>query len=442
MNPDIYSRDQHTVSRKNIDTDALKIIHRLLRNGFKAYLVGGGVRDLLLEKRPKDFDIATDATPRQVKSLFRNCRIIGKRFKLAHIFFKDNKIIEVSTFRDKTEDEEGKVSTLPKDNMYGTEITDALRRDLTINALYYDLDTFSIIDYVGGFKDLQKKIIRIIGNPSMKIVEDPVRMWRAIRHCAKCDFKFEEESKKAILENKSLIKDIPTMRMHDELKKDFCSGFSYNIFNLAAQLNILELILPELTFPLTSLQNKENETSLALIFIDHWINKGYAFSLTSVLSIIAISIKKSLERSKYYQELFLEEQDIDDFSATLFTKFFVPKKEKEQIILALKLWRKIILKGKDALNIKSLSRRVALVELKYLIWFTVNDEELISKIDEALLLRAKAQEEKEVLLKKIYTKKNRYVEQYKNNENNNNKRRTSSKGSNNLNLKLNTSKPE
>ncbi len=394
MNPNIYQRTEHTVSRKNIDTDALKIIHRLLRNGFKAYLVGGGVRDLLLDKKPKDFDIATDATPRQIKSLFRNCRIIGKRFKLAHIFFKDNKIIEVSTFRDKLEDETGKVSTLAKDNLYGTEMTDAIRRDLTINALYYDLNTFSIIDYVGGFKDLQKKIIRIIGNPSTKIIEDPVRMWRAIRHCAKCDFKLETESKKAILENKDLIKEIPIMRMHDELKKDFCSGFSYSIFNLAEKLNILELILPELSSPLTALGNKDNETSLALMFIDHWINEGQNIPLASVLAVLAISIKKSLEKDKYYQELFLEEQDIDDFTNTLFTKFFVPKKEKELVVLALKLWRKFVTKKQEVINIKALSRRVALTELKYLIWFTINDETLIKKIDEALELKAELQEER------------------------------------------------
>lgn len=381
MNASIYERSQHTVSRKNIDTDALKIMHRLIRKGFKAYLVGGGVRDLLLEKKPKDFDIATDATPKQIKSLFRNCRIIGKRFKLAHIFFKDQKIIEVSTFRDKASEN---ISTLSKDNIYGTEVTDVTRRDLTINALYYDLKTFSIIDYVGGFKDLQKKVIRLIGNANDKVVEDPVRMWRAIRHAAKCDFKIEPESKKAILENINLIKQIPIMRMHDELKKDFCSGFSYEIFKLAQKYNILDLLLPELTGQDTSLQNKDNETSMALQFVDNWIKRGVSIPLTSALTVLTVSIKKSIEKNKFYNEIFVDDQDIDNFVKTLFTKFFVPKKEKEQIVMAIKLWRRIIDKGAKEISVKALSRRVALDELKLLVWFTRNDEEIINKINEAI----------------------------------------------------------
>ena len=294
MNPKIYNRSEHTVSRKNIDTDALKIMHRLIRNGFKGYLVGGGVRDLLLNRKPKDFDIATDATPKQVKSLFRNSRVIGKRFKLVHIFFKDGKIIEVSTFRDLKEVDAQNVKTLQRDNFYGTEETDAMRRDITINALYYDLNTFSIIDYVGGFKDLQKQVVRIIGNPTIKIIEDPARLWRAIRHAAKCGFKLETESKKAIIENKELISQIPTMRIHDELKKDFCSGYSYEIFKLAEKLKVLELIFPELSKQNTSLNNKENETSLSLQFIDNLVLKGLDISLTSALSVFCLSIKKSM----------------------------------------------------------------------------------------------------------------------------------------------------
>ena len=389
MKPKIYIRSEHTVSRKNIDTDALKIMHRLIRNGFKGYLVGGGVRDLLLNRKPKDFDIATDATPKQVKLLFRNSRIIGKRFKLAHIFFKDGKIIEVSTFRDLKEVDAENVKTLERDNFYGTEETDAMRRDISINALYYDLNTFSIIDYVGGFKDLQRQVVRIIGNPTIKIIEDPVRLWRAIRHTAKCGFKLETESKKAIVENKDLINQIPTMRIHDELKKDFCSGYSYEIFKLAEKLKVLELIFPELSKPSTNLNNKENESSLALIFIDSLILKGLEVPITAVLAVLCISIKKSLEKNKHYNELFESENDIDDFEKTLFTKFFVPKKEKEIIFTAIKLWKKVLSKKPNEISAKSLARRVPLVELKYLIWFTNNDETLINTINEALKLKSR-----------------------------------------------------
>lgn len=388
MKPKIYTRSEHIVSRKNIDLDALKIMHRLIRSGYKGYLVGGGVRDLLLERKPKDFDIATDATPRQVKALFRNSRIIGRRFKLAHIFFKDNKIIEVSTFRDSANADENDVKTLQKDNIYGTEATDALRRDITINALYYDLNTFSIIDYVGGFKDLQKKIVRIIGNPTVKIIEDPVRMWRAIRHAAKCGFKLESESKKAIITNKELLKQIPTMRIHDELKKDFCSGYSYEIFKLAEKLKVLDLILPEISKPSTNLSNEENETSLALMFIDNWIKKGCEIPITAVLTVFSISVKKAIEKSKHYNELFSDEEEIDEFLKTLFTKFFVPKKEKEIIASTIKLWKKIISKNSNEISARSIARRASLEELKYLVWFTNNDQILMNTINEALKLKA------------------------------------------------------
>ncbi|MCB0309961.1 MAG: polynucleotide adenylyltransferase PcnB, partial [Bdellovibrionales bacterium] len=193
MSPTIYSRSQHNISRSAIDKDALKIMYRLLRHNYEAFLVGGGVRDLLLEKEPKDFDISTDATPNQIRSLFRNCRIIGRRFKLAHIYFRGGKIIEVSTFRDESapidvqDDEELRRygRDVKRDNRYGTAETDAFRRDITINGLFYDLSNFSVIDYVGGMSDLRAKIIRVIGNPDERFQEDPVRMLRVIRHAAR-----------------------------------------------------------------------------------------------------------------------------------------------------------------------------------------------------------------------------------------------------------------
>ena len=269
-----------------------------------------------------------------------------------------------------------------------------MRRDITINALYYDLNTFSIIDYVGGFKDLQKQVVRIIGNPTIKIIEDPARLWRAIRHAAKCGFKLETESKKAIIENKELISQIPTMRIHDELKKDFCSGYSYEIFKLAEKLKVLELIFPELSKQNTSLNNKENETSLSLQFIDNLVLKGLDISLTSALSVFCLSIKKSIEKNKHYDELFNDENEIDDFEKTLFTKFFVPKKEKEIIFTAIKLWKKVLSKKTNEISAKSLARRVALQELKYLVWFTNNDETLINIINEALKLKSNYQDKK------------------------------------------------
>ncbi|HPX51533.1 MAG TPA: hypothetical protein PLR49_13970, partial [Deltaproteobacteria bacterium] len=161
--PVILRRAEHPVSRRDIDPDALKVLYRLYRNGFKAYLVGGAVRDLLLGKRPKDFDVVTDARPAQVKKLFSNCMLIGRRFRLAHIRFKGGKIIEVATFR-KEPDEECTENTDPNTS-FGTPEEDAFRRDITINALFYDIADFSIIDYTGGLEDLRSGLVRMIGSP-------------------------------------------------------------------------------------------------------------------------------------------------------------------------------------------------------------------------------------------------------------------------------------
>ncbi|HKC13855.1 MAG TPA: CCA tRNA nucleotidyltransferase, partial [Vicinamibacteria bacterium] len=174
--PRILARAQHVISRKNIDPDALKVLYRLKNHGFVAYLVGGGVRDLLLERRPKDFDIGTSAHPQQIKKLFRNCFIIGRRFRLCHVRF-GRKVVEVSTFRRQAQPEEGD-TLIRRDNTFGPPEEDAFRRDFTVNALFYDIATFSVIDWVGGLEDLQRKVIRTIGDPAVRFREDPVRMLR------------------------------------------------------------------------------------------------------------------------------------------------------------------------------------------------------------------------------------------------------------------------
>src|SRR5215213_11436484 len=202
MPPRILPRPEHTLSRKAIDADALKVLYRLKNHGYIAYLVGGGVRDLLLGRRPKDFDIATDAHPYQIKKLFRNCWIIGRRFRLAHVKF-GSKVIEVATFRRQVAPGEEVVQdgvpapdpTTPegehlihRDNTFGTPEEDAFRRDFTINALFYDIATFSIIDYVDGLDDLHAGIVRSIGDPEVRFKEDPVRMLRAVAFAARLNF--------------------------------------------------------------------------------------------------------------------------------------------------------------------------------------------------------------------------------------------------------------
>src|SRR6187455_401376 len=172
--PRILPRPEHNVSRKGIDEDALKVLYRLKNHGFIAYLVGGGVRDLLLGRRPKDFDISTDAHPQQVKKLFKNCFVVGRRFRLCHVRF-GRKVVEVSTFRRLAEAEEGD-TLIRRDNTFGTPEEDAFRRDFTVNALFYDIASFSVIDYVEGLEDLRAGIVRSIGDPDVRLIEDPVRM--------------------------------------------------------------------------------------------------------------------------------------------------------------------------------------------------------------------------------------------------------------------------
>jgi hypothetical protein len=184
--PRILSRPEHNLSRKNIDPDALKVLYRLKNNGFVAYLVGGGVRDLLLERQPKDFDIGTSAHPQQVRKLFRNCFIVGRRFRLAHVRF-GRKVVEVSTFRRAAEPEEGD-TLIRRDNTFGTPEEDAFRRDFTVNALFYDIATFSVIDWVRGIEDLIDRVIRTIGDPGVRFREDPVRMLRAVALAARLGF--------------------------------------------------------------------------------------------------------------------------------------------------------------------------------------------------------------------------------------------------------------
>jgi poly(A) polymerase len=252
-NPLIIQRDEHCVSRKNIDDDCLKVIRRLNQHGFQSFLVGGGVRDLLLNKVPKDFDLSSSASPEDVRTLFRNSRIIGRRFRLNHVYFRGNKIIEVSTFRRSSEDDDddSEGEMLSNDNLYGDAETDAFRRDLTINGLFYDLTTFSIIDYVGGMEDLERGIVRMIGDPVTRFEEDPVRMIRAVRHAARAGFKIEKKTYKAICEKAELIAQVPPSRIYEEFLKDIRGGSFWVALQLLFETGLLHHLLPTLAESLT-----------------------------------------------------------------------------------------------------------------------------------------------------------------------------------------------
>jgi Poly A polymerase head domain len=215
MQPRILARSQHTLSRKQIDPDPLRVLYRLRSSGFKAFLVGGGVRDLLLGRKPKDFDIGTDASPQQVKKLFRNCFIIGRRFRLCHVRF-GNKVVEVATFRRKAEPEEGD-TIVKRDNTFGTPEQDAFRRDFTINALFYDIADFSIIDYTGGIEDLEAKRVRVIGDPDERFREDPVRMMRAVAIACRLGFRIDRDAQEAIRARRGEIVKSSHVRILDEI---------------------------------------------------------------------------------------------------------------------------------------------------------------------------------------------------------------------------------
>jgi poly(A) polymerase len=239
--PFILDRAFHPISRRVIDPDALKVLYRLSRNGFKAFMVGGAVRDLLLGKKPKDFDIATDARPGQIKKLFANCFLIGKRFRLAHIRFKGNKIIEVATFR--KEPEVTQQAEPDHNNTFGTPQEDAFRRDITINALFYDIQSFSIIDYVGGLEDIKRKRVCIVGDPSVRYAEDPVRMWRVLRYASRHGFTIEHETAKAIEMSRHLLAASSGSRLYEELNKDLTSGFAGDLIRKMADCSLLSIVL-------------------------------------------------------------------------------------------------------------------------------------------------------------------------------------------------------
>ena len=247
--PVVCARPDHCISRKNIDPDALKVLYRLSRLGYEAYLVGGGVRDLLLGRAPKDFDVGTSAKPNEVKRAFRNCFLIGRRFRLAHVRF-GQKVIETATFRANSQSVgdiiEHAAEGPMEDNTFGTPETDANRRDFTVNGLFYDIKTFAVIDYVGGLKDLKKKVIRSIGDPMIRFREDPVRMMRAVKFSSRLGFAIEKGTEKAIRKLHSCILTASTPRVCEEVFRLFPYGASAKAFRMLYDFGLMGDLLPDL----------------------------------------------------------------------------------------------------------------------------------------------------------------------------------------------------
>lgn len=244
----VIQRDKHCITRKNISGNALKVLYRLKEADCQAFLVGGCVRDMLLGREPKDFDVATNAEPQRVNKIFRNGRLIGRRFKIVHILFR-GEIIEVSTFRafqdEDTDLKKSDEGMLLRDNVYGDIVDDAKRRDFTVNALFYNIADFSVIDFHDGLADLKNGILRIIGDPEVRYREDPVRMLRAVRFAAKLGFRIEKETEKPIHELRFLLKNIAPARLFTEVIKLFLGGQALETFKLLRHYELFEFLFPD-----------------------------------------------------------------------------------------------------------------------------------------------------------------------------------------------------
>lgn len=323
----IIPRAQHTISRKDISDNALKVLYRLNKSGYEAYLVGGGVRDLLLNKKPKDFDITTNATPEQVRKLFRNCRLIGRRFRLAHIMFGPE-IIEVATFRgvhsdnnDKNASQQANNGMLLRDNVYGSITEDAHRRDFTINSLYYSVDDFTLRDFTGGLQDLQLGIIRLIGDPETRYREDPVRMLRAIRFAAKLNMNIAPETAEPIVHLAHLLNSIPPARLFEESLKLLQAGHGYQTYLLLREHHLFKALFPiiDRSFTPNGDSNMEKILSQVLKNTDQRLQSGKrvnpAFLFAAMLWYPLVEHAEKLAQESgltYYDAFALAMNDILD----------------------------------------------------------------------------------------------------------------------------------
>lgn len=273
MDPVILQRSEHILSRQNISPEALKVLYGLKEAGYVAYIAGGGVRDLLLGRQPKDFDIVTNATPNEVRRVFRNSRLIGRRFRLAHVFFGRDKIIEVATFRanqapdasDSADDESDTTGNgnggeslsnphhvrrddglIVRDNLFGSPEEDARRRDFTVNALFYNIRDYTLIDYVGGLQDLDRRVIRFIGDPGVRCVEDPVRMVRAVRFAAMLGFTFDPATAAALHDHHESLALANRSRLYEEVQKLFFCKAAKQAYQLLREFGLYGVLFPEI----------------------------------------------------------------------------------------------------------------------------------------------------------------------------------------------------
>lgn len=314
------SRAQHNISRQQISENALKVLYRLNKSGYQAYLVGGSVRDLLLGKQPKDFDVTTNATPEDVRKLFRNCRLVGRRFRLAHVMF-GREIIEVATFRgphgqtdnSKNNAQKAQNGMLLRDNVYGTIEEDAQRRDFSVNSLYYSIADFSILDYCGGIKDLQEGNIRLIGDPETRYREDPVRMLRAVRFAAKLGMSISPKTAEPIARLAHLLHEIPPARLFEESLKLLQAGHGEATYHKLCEYQLFQPLFPVITRHFTPHSDSALERMVTQVLHNtdkrirqnSRVNPAFLFAALLWYPVLELAQKISQESGLSYYDAFL-----------------------------------------------------------------------------------------------------------------------------------------
>jgi poly(A) polymerase len=346
------------ITRDRVDPDAAKVVKRLTRAGHRAYLVGGGVRDLLLGQKPKDFDIATSARPHEVRALFRNCRVIGRRFRLAHVLFSGGKIIEVATFRrdprdgdapsavddgdgmrlvpaPRTVDEETDL-LIRHDNAFGEPHEDALRRDFTINGLFYDLERDEVIDYVGGVQDVRARVVRTIGDPAIRFREDPIRILRAIKFCARLDLGLDTELYDALIDQRQTVGRASPPRTFEEILRLLRGGASHRSFYVLWDSGLLSLLIPELSSYLDDVGEAAVVVWRRLHAVDKLIASGELPNDALLLSALLQSPAEEYMEGERDPAL-----AFDAFAEEMAQRFTVPRRIRERMRLLLAVQKRM-----------------------------------------------------------------------------------------------------
>jgi poly(A) polymerase len=292
VEPRILPRSDHPISRKRISKNATKVLYRLHNAGYRAYLVGGSVRDLLIGRQPKDFDVGTDAKPNEVRRLFSNSRIIGRRFRLVHVYFHEGDTVEVSTFRRNPEPDEQAAPPgellITSDNTYGSPREDAFRRDFTMNALFYNIADYSVIDYVEGISDLERKLVRTIGDPDVRFREDPVRMLRACEFAGRLGFGIEGRTQEAIHRHRKELDKASPARVTEEIAQLLRCGHAGAAMQWMLDLGLLEVLLPEAYAMLTAGERGLGEFGQILPVIDRLVAEGGDLPDTALLAALLL----------------------------------------------------------------------------------------------------------------------------------------------------------